>query len=281
MSPDVFAITLVAAFLHASWNAFAKAGKGDPLVQANLIAIGSAISALPALIVFGLPDAASAFHVAASALIHVAYFVLIGLAYRYADYSAIYPLVRGSAPLFTTLLAMLFLGETLTPSMWVGISVLCVGILGLGADAINRGGLNGRSASIAALTAAIVVSYTLVDGLGARLSGNSAGYMLSMMAITGAIMALMMAFYQRAALLNASASLWGKSIAAGAIANISYGTALWAMTKAPIGLVAAIRETSVLFAALIAVVFMKERFGVARWVAAFLIVAGLGLTKSG
>lgn len=281
MSPDVFAIILVAAFLHASWNAFAKASKGDPLVQANLIAIGSAISAVPALLVSGLPDAASSIHVLASALIHVAYFVLIGLAYRYADYSAIYPLVRGSAPLFTTLLALLLLGETLAPSTWAGIGVLCGGILGLGIDAVRRGGLNGRSLMIAGLTAAIVVSYTLVDGLGARLSGNSAGYMLSMMTITGAIMALVMICCQKAALLSTPASLWGKSIAAGAIANISYGTALWAMTKAPIGLVGAIRETSVLFAALIAMVILKERFGVARWVAAFMIVVGLGLAKSG
>ena len=94
-------------------------------------------------------------------------------------------------------------------------------------------------------------------------------------------MALVMICCQKAALLSTPASLWGKSIAAGAIANISYGTALWAMTKAPIGLVGAIRETSVLFAALIAMVILKERFGVARWVAAFMIVVGLGLAKSG
>ncbi|WP_201830774.1 DMT family transporter [Microvirga zambiensis] len=281
MSLDVFAIILVAAFLHASWNAAAKSGKGDPMVQANLIAVGSALSAVPALLVTGLPDAASSIYVLASALIHVAYFILIGLAYRYADYSAIYPLVRGSAPLFTTILAMLLLGETLNSSTWLGIGVLCGGILGLGVDAIRRGGLNGRSLLIAAVTAAIVVSYTLVDGLGARLSGNSAGYLLTMMAITGALMGLGMVFHQRSALLGAPASLWGKSIAAGAIANISYGTALWAMTKAPIGLVGAVRETSVLFAALIAMVVLKERFGVARWAASLMIVAGLGLVKAG
>jgi drug/metabolite transporter (DMT)-like permease len=183
--------------------------------------------------------------------------------------------------LFTTILAMLLLGETLNPSTWSGIGVLCAGILGLGIDAIRRGGLNGRSLMIAAVTAAIVVSYTLVDGLGARLSGNSSGYLLSMMAITGALMGLGMIFRQRAALLGAPASLWGKSIAAGAIANISYGTALWAMTKAPIGLVGAVRETSVLFAALIAMVVLKERFGVARWAASLMIVAGLGLVKAG
>jgi drug/metabolite transporter (DMT)-like permease len=281
MSLDVFAIILVAAFLHASWNAIAKGGKGDPLVQVNRIAVGSAVAAIPALLVSGLPDAASSIHVVGSALIHVAYFVLIGLAYRYADYSAIYPLVRGSAPLFTTLLAMLLLGEVLTPMTWAGIGVLCGGILGLGIDAVRRGGLNARSLTIAALTAAIVVSYTLVDGVGARLSGHSTAYMLSMMALTGALMVLVMISFQREALFNTPASLWGKSIAVGAVANLSYGTALWAMTKAPIGLVGAVRETSVLFAALIAMVALKERFGVARWAAALMIVTGLGLTKAG
>lgn len=189
--------------------------------------------------------------------------------------------MRGSAPLLTTLLAMFLLGETLKPIMWIGISILCGGVLGLGLDAIRRGGLNGRSLTIAALTTGIVVSYTLVDGLGARLSGNAAAYMLAMMALTGVLMVPVMLFFQRAALFSASASLWGKSIAGGAMANISYGAALWAMTKAPIGLVGAIRETSVLFAALIATVALKERFGLARWAAAVMIVTGLALAKAG
>ncbi|UVF20122.1 DMT family transporter [Microvirga terrae] len=281
MSPDVFAFVLVAAFLHASWNAMAKSGKGDPLIQAGRIAVGSAVAAVPALLVSGLPDAASSVHLVGSALIHVAYFVLIGLAYRYADYSAIYPLVRGSAPLFTTLLAMLLLGETLKPVTWLGIGILCGGILGLGIDAVRRGGLNVRSLTIAALTAATVVGYTLVDGVGARLSGNSTGYLLAMMALTGAFMIFGMIRFQGAALFSAPASVWGKSVAAGAIANISYGTALWAMTKAPIGLVGAVRETSVLFAALIAAVVLKERFGIARWASALMIVTGLALAKAG
>lgn len=281
MSLDVFVIVLAAAFLHASWNALAKSGKGDPLFEMALIAIASAIAALPALLVSGLPDPASSIHVFASAFIHVAYFVLIGLAYRSADYSAIYPLVRGSAPLFTTLLAMLLLGETLEPLAWAGISVLCGGILGLGIDGIRRGGLNKRSLAIAALTAGIIVSYTLVDGLGARLSGNPAGYLLAMMSLTGILMVPVAFSFHKAALLHIPLPLWGKSVAGGAMANLSYGAALWAMTKAPIGLVGAVRETSVLFAALIAVVALKERFGMARWVSVFMIVTGLGLAKAG
>lgn len=278
---DVFAIVLAAAFLHAGWNAIAKSGKGDPLLQSSLIAMGSAASALPALLVSGLPDAASFGHVIASAVIHVGYFTLIGLAYRHADYSAIYPLVRGGAPLLTTFLAMVLFDETLEPLVWAGIAVLCCGIVGLGADAIRRGGLNRQSLAIAALTAGIVVTYTLVDGQGARLSGNPAGYMLAMMGLTGALMAPLTLHVHRAALPRVPMSSWLKSIAGGTMANLSYGTALWAMTKSPIGLVGALRETSVLFAALIAVFALKERFGAARWAAALMIVAGLCLAKAG
>jgi drug/metabolite transporter (DMT)-like permease len=176
---------------------------------------------------------------------------------------------------------MLLLGETLKPVTWLGIGVLCGGILGLGIDAVRRGGLNARSLTVAALTAATVVGYTLVDGVGARLSGNSSGYLLAMMALTGALMVPGMIYLQGAALFSAPASVWGKSVAAGAIANISYGTALWAMTKAPIGLVGAVRETSVLFAALIAAMVLKERFGIARWASALMIVTGLALAKAG
>src|SRR4029079_705242 len=145
MSLDVFVIVLAAAFLHASWNALAKSGKGDPLFDTALLAVASGIAAALALLVSGLPDPASSLYVFGSALFHVASFFLIGLAYRYADYSAVYPLVRGSAPLFTTLLAMLLLGETLQPLAWAGILMLCAGILALGIDGIRRSGLNKRS----------------------------------------------------------------------------------------------------------------------------------------
>jgi drug/metabolite transporter (DMT)-like permease len=141
--------------------------------------------------------------------------------------------------------------------------------------------LNKRSLVIAALTAGIIVSYTLVDGMGARLSGNPAGYLLAMMSLTGLLMVPVALSFHKTALLRAPLRLWGKSIAGGAMANLSYGAALWAMTKAPLGLVGAVRETSVLFAALIAVIVLKERFGLIRWVSVFLIVTGLGLAKAG
>lgn len=280
MPVDVLIAVLAAALLHASWNALAKGGAGDALTRAALIAIGAAVSALPALLLVGLPAPASWPFVLASAVIHIGYFTLVGLAYRYADLSAIYPLVRGSAPLFTALIAAGLLGELLTPVAWAGVALLSCGILGLGIDGLRRGGLDRRGIAVAGLTAAIIVAYTLVDGIGARLSGNAAGYMSALMGLTGLLILPVALGFSRDAMRAALPALWRRALVGGAMVNVSYGTALWAMTLAPIGLVGALRETSVLFATVIASVVLRERFGALRWIAASVIVTGLGLTQA-
>jgi drug/metabolite transporter (DMT)-like permease len=279
---DALLAVLAAAFLHAAWNAIAKGRGGQhPLAGSFRIAIGAAASALPLLAFTGLPAPASAGYVAFSGLIHVGYFVLIALAYRFADYSAVYPLIRGGAPLFTTLLAAVLLGETLAPLALAGVALLCAGIVALGAEAVGRGSLDRRSLVVAAVTAAVVVTYTLVDGLGARASGNAAAYVLASAVLTGALVFPLFLAVAGRGLLDATwpASMLG--LAGGAMANLSYGIALWAMTKAPIGLVGAVRETSVLFATLIAAAVLRERFGRARWLATVIIVAGLAMTRAG
>ena len=132
MPLTVIAVVLLAALVHAGWNAVAKsAGRGDPMIATSAIAVGGAVLALPLLTVTGLPAPASHPHVIASGVIHVLYFLLVGLAYRAADYSAVYPITRGSAPLATSLLAFAVLGETMPPLAWVGVILLSAGILGL------------------------------------------------------------------------------------------------------------------------------------------------------
>lgn len=279
---DALFAVLCAAFLHASWNAIAKGGRGrHPLRGPLLIALGGAVWALPLLAVTGLPAPASYPWLAASACIHVAYFGLIGLAYRAADYSAIYPLIRGGAPLFTTLLAGLFLGETLGPVAFAGVALLCAGILGLGADALRRGSLDRKSLLVAAATATVIVLYTLVDGIGARASGHAGAYILALTLLTLVPLVPVFAWIGGPSLLASAGSGWVQALIGGGMANLSYGIALWAMTRAPIGLVGAVRETSVLFATLIGAMFLKERFGPERWVAAAVIVGGLMLARAG
>lgn len=279
---DALLAVLAAAFLHASWNAIAKGGAGrHALTGPFLISLGGAVWALPVLVVTGLPDPGSYPWIGASALIHVVYFGLIGLAYRYADYSAVYPLIRGGAPLFTTIFAAVFLGETLGFTASAGVALLCGGILGLGLDGMRRGSLDRRSLLVAAATASMIVLYTLVDGLGARASGNAAAYIVTLTLATLVPLVPVFAAIGGRPLLASLQPGWKQALLGGAMANLSYGIALWAMTKAPIGLVGAVRETSVLFATLIAALVLKERFGPARWVAAGIIVMGLMLTRAG
>jgi drug/metabolite transporter (DMT)-like permease len=282
MPVEVVAAVLLAALVHAGWNAVAKsAGARDPLLSTCAIALGGAVVSLPLLLLTGLPAPASHPHVLASGVVHVAYFILVGLAYRTADYSAIYPLTRGSAPLMTALLAATLLGETLPPLGWLGIALLSAGILGLGANAMLKGSIDARALIIAALNIGVIVAYTLLDGAGTRLSGNPAAYVLTMMALTGLfLLPIMLAWLGRDAI-RSMLPHWCIALIGGAMVSLSYGIALWAMTKAPIGLVAALRETSVLFACVIATVVLGERFGLVRWLSAGLIVAGMVAMRIG
>jgi drug/metabolite transporter (DMT)-like permease len=272
---EIIAIVLGAALLHASWNAIAKGRQGhDPLIGAFVIAIGTAIVAAAMLAILGLPGAKSYPYVVASGVIHVGYFVLLGLSYRLADYSAIYPLTRGSAPLMTTALGAVLISEVPAPGMLAGIALLSAGVLGLGANALRQGGLDARGLMVAGANVCVIVVYTLVDGVGARESGNPGGYVAAAMLLTGVLLAPVMVF-RRQAMVEALSRDWLLALVSGAMVMASYGAALWAMTKAPIGAVAALRETSVLFAAIIAAAVLGERFGLVRILATAGIFLGL------
>lgn len=278
VSIEVFIAVLAAAAVHATWNAMAKGG-GDPLVASALIAFGAAAVSLVALVFTGLPGSTSMPYVLASAAIHVAYFLLIGLAFSEADYSVIYPLYRGAAPLGTALIGATFLDERLGVLAWSGIVLLALGIVGLGLEALRRKGLNARAAGLAAVIAGVIMLYTIVDGLGARVSGDAIAYVSAMMALNGVLLAPVIVAMRGKDVVEEAVRRWPFALIGGLLVMLSYGTALWAMTLAPIGLVGALRETSVLFATLIAALMLKERLGPARWLAAATIVAGLVLIR--
>ena len=276
----VLVTVLAAALLHAGWNALAKGRSGsDPLAATMVLAIACGAAALPVLAVAGLPNLESAVYVIVSAAVHVVYFLLVGLSYRDADYSAVYPLMRGTAPLLTTLLGGVVLAEPLTATLLGGVVLLSAGVLGLGANALRSGGLSRRGLAVAAANICVIVGYTLLDGVGVRRSGNAAGYVAAMLALT-AVMLLPIAVWLSPVTFAADIRAhWRIGLVGGTMAMLSYGIALWAMTKAPIGAVAALRETSVLFGTAIAAIVLKERFGPERWIAAATICAGLGLIR--
>ena len=278
MSTLILAAVLLGAVFHASWNAIIKA-EPDHALAALVVAVIAGLFGIPLMLVLPAPPPAALPYVVASSLIHVAYFALVGFAYRSADLGVAYPLTRGSAPLLTAVIAFVFLGEALAWNSWLAIFILAAGIVVLSADALMRGGLTGRAALAVATNAGVIVSYTLVDGLGARITGSGLVYGAWMLAGTGFCVLIFALVAWRQAFFREARKMWLPGAVAGVLVLPSYGIALWAMTQAPIGLVAALRETSVLFAAIIGARLFGEPFGPRRWLALALIVGGIILLK--
>lgn len=279
MTTAILLSVLAGALLHASWNALIK-WEPDKLAASAAVAVGAGLVALPIMLASPTPLAPSWPLIAFSSVIHVLYFVLVGYALRHADLGVAYPLTRGSAPAFTAILAATWLGEMLALSGWLAVGAIAAGVIALSADALSRGGLTPRAAILAFTNAAVVVAYTLIDGVGARLAGNAFSYVAWMMAGTATLIIVIALIFYRDAVMEKSRGFWLRTLLGGALGIASYGIAIWAMTKAPIGLVAALRETSVLFAAILGAILFNERFGPKRWAALVLIVIGIGLLRA-
>jgi drug/metabolite transporter (DMT)-like permease len=279
LTTAILLAVLAGALLHASWNALIK-WEPDKLTASAAIAVGAGIVAIPVALFSPLPLAPSWPLIAFSSVIHVFYFALVAQALRHADLGVVYPLTRGSAPAFTAILAAVWLGEMLALSGWLAVGAIAAGVVTLSADALLRGGLTLRAAVLAFTNAAIVVAYTLVDGVGARLAGNAVSYVAWMMAGTAALIVPIAFVFYRAQIAEKERGFWVRAFIGGALSIASYGIAIWAMTRAPIGLVAALRETSVLFAAILGALIFGERFGPKRWAALILIVVGIGLLRA-
>jgi drug/metabolite transporter (DMT)-like permease len=276
-----FGITLAvlgAGFLHAGWNALLKSAPGgDPLQDTAAVAAGSAVCGLAVIPLVALPDPAAWKFAAASALVHFAYYVTLAQAYRTGDLSFAYPLMRGTAPLLVTLLGIVFLRERPSPQIAIGVVLICLGIVSV---AFARRGRHGAAAIGWALAnAAIIAAYTLIDGAGARASGNALAYVAWLSFLEGLLfVGWIVARRGRPAVAYLGRG-WRRGLAAGAASMAAYGIVLWAMTRAPVAAVAALRETSVLFAALIGALWLGEGFGLRRLAGATGIVLGIAALK--
>lgn len=280
MAIEVFAAVLCAALLHAGWNTLVKS-QADKLVATTLVAVGGGMIALPLMVIAPLPDRESWPFLLASAIIHIVYFTLIGLLYRKADLSVAYPVTRGSAPLLATLVAALYLGEIPSLPALMGAISLSIGIVWLAADGIRRGGLDRRALQIALANAVIIALYTVVDGTGGRLSGHSVAYNIWLEFLDAVLFVPLAVLVRGKPLVRAIVKGWRMALLGGGAAFASYGIAIWAMTEAPIGLVAAVRETSVFFATIFGAVLLGETFGTSRYVAAVFVAAGLAALRFG
>lgn len=279
MDSFVFAAVLFAAACHAGWNALIKVGL-DPLSTTTLISIGAALVALPFIPFIGLPATAAWPWLMASVAIHLFYFAGLIESYRTGDLGQVYPIARGSAPLMTAAAATVFVGEPLSLVGWSGILALVAGVLLLSL----RGGrdlakLDHRAVGFSLFTALTICAYSVVDGIGGRLAGSPHAYSLLLFVGIAAVMLPYAWFRNGRDVVPAMQRFWMRGLAGGAMQLLSYGIAIWAMTLAPIAIVAALRETSVLFGAAIAVVVLHEPLRAVRVVAALMIVGGLALIR--
>ena len=272
MSPLVTALVLGAALLHASWNAGIKSSR-DVTLDTALVTAAAGLLSLPLIALAPAPARSSWPYLAASVVIHVGYFATLAGAYRIGDLSHAYPLMRGVAPLLVALFGVALLDEHPSAAMWLGIVLISAGILSLGL--LQQGRVQRNATLWALMNAAIIASYTLVDGAGARLSGTPVGYgawLFWLLCLP--FCALVVTLRGRPALDYARRN-WLRGAGGGLCVVGSYGIVLWAMTQAPVAAVAALRETSVIFAALLGTIFLKERFGRQRLIGACAVVLGV------
>lgn len=270
MTTGIFLAVLFSALLHASWNAIVKTGS-DKLLSTALVTAASSLLSLLCLPWLPQPDVASWPFIAGSVALQLVYFQLIAAAYHAADMGVCYPIMRGTAPLLVALASVFRIGDGLSATAWIGVVAICAGILTMtsGLQPHNR-----RGALLALANAFIIAGYTLTDGIGVRRSGAPVTYTLWIFFITGLLFALWTAATRRAAYTATLRANWRAGLVGGAGSVGSYAIVLWAMTRAPLAEVAALRETSILFAAVMAMVWLKERIRPRGFVAIGYIVAG-------
>ncbi|MDO9414268.1 MAG: DMT family transporter [Pseudolabrys sp.] len=279
MDTAVFLAVLFAALCHASWNALIKVGL-DPLSTTTLISLGAGVMALLFIPFVGLPDAAAWPWIIASVIIHLFYFGSLIEAYRTGDLGQVYPIARGAAPLMTASVATMFLGEHLSLLGWGGIVALVAGVFLLSAHGgRDLARIDRRAIGFALLTAVTICAYSVVDGIGGRAAGNPHAYSAWLFAGIAVVMLPYALWRDGRDVIPAMQTHWRRGLAGGGLQLLSYGIAIWAMAVAPIAIVAALRETSVLFGAVIAVIVLKEPLRLTRIIAALLIMGGLVLIR--
>ena len=278
MTLTVTALVLLAALMHATWNALVKASR-DVTLDTALVAGSAALACALLLPFLPLPETASWPWLLTSGVVHQAYFFILARAYRHGDLSYAYPLMRGLPPLMVAAGGALVLNDPGSVFLWSGIGMISLGVLWIGGFRHLLLQARARATLFALANAVVIAGYTLVDGVGVRQSGNAASYGLWLFFLTG-LPFMAVALWQRRNLAHPYLQLkWRRAAVGGCLSVGSYLIALWAMTQAPIAAVAALRETSVIFAAIIGAVILKEPLGRSRIAGACIVVIGIALLR--
>lgn len=279
MTAPVFLAVLGAALLHAVWNALIKVRR-DRFTAITLMTIGIGATALLFLPFVAVPPAAVWPFILISSGAQNGYRLFLAKAYEAGDLSQTYALARGTAPLVVALAGIALIGEVPTPLAAGGILLLSCGTLAMSLRG-GAGTVRNRAVGYALLTSLFIAGYTLADGHGARLAADALGYTAWLFATDAAILFVAVLSTRGPGVLRIPLREWAVTLLAGVMGAASYAIAVWAMTRAPVASVAALRETAILFAVGISVVFLKEALTAWRIVAALLIVAGMASLRLG
>jgi drug/metabolite transporter (DMT)-like permease len=269
---------LLAALLHASWNAMIK-GSTDVLMNTAAIVAGAGIVAMPFLLIVPLPAPASWPYIGASVAIHLAYYYLMVNAYRTGDLSLVYPLMRGVAPLLTAVLGIFWLAELPGVFTWSGIALISVGVFALAFRTVDHAP-SPKAVGFALSNAAVIAVYTIVDGTGARLAGDAWAYIAWLFVIDAIPFTVWVLATRRSAFTAFVAANPLRGLVGGGLSAAAYAISVWAMTKAPVAMVASLRETSVLFATLIGARLLREKLNARRWAGVVAVVVGVIALKA-
>lgn len=270
MTPLIFGCVTCAAVLHASWNAVLRGG-GDRLWSMTLMMIAIVgVTSLAALFI-PWPNAASWPYVIASAIIHTLYNLSLVRTYRSGDLGQTYPISRGSSPVLVTLGAAIFAHETITFLSAVGILLVSGGIVSL---AFQRGKVRTDFLPAAFVTGVIIGAYTVIDGIGVRLAEDSVAYTNAMFLLWSITMPIIyFALRRRAPVYTRMQTVM--ALTGGVVSLLAYGIVIWAMKFGTMGVVSALRETSVIYAAFIGRFFLNETLTMHRLASCLAIVSGV------
>jgi hypothetical protein len=278
MTGSVLFIVLLGALLHASWNALVKSST-DKTLDTALIHVLCSLLALPVCLYVGPPPPESWPYILCSLVVHVGYYFALAGAYKHGDLGLTYPLMRGTAPMLVAVASISLIDESVSPSGWLGVACICAGVLLLGFT--KAWWLHRKAIVFALVNAVLIACYTVIDAKGARASGDVIQYVSMLFVLDGWPFAVIVFMHRKGQVWPYVRARWPLA-SSGALASVgSYAIALWAMTVAPVAMVAALRETSVFFAALIGAWFLKEVWTRQRIAGTVTIMAGVVALRLG
>ena len=278
MPLNIFLAIILAAFLHAVWNAMVK-NEDNKYLAVTAIVLGHVPVSIFIILLTPAPSVESIPFIILSALLHIGYEWYLLSAYRFGDLTKVYPIARGTAPILITIVSLIFLGVALSNFEILGIFIISLGILSLSLQGAK--GIKNRSAVIYALvTGFFIMGYSITDGYGARVSNSFLSYMGWSFILNATIFPIILKINNKSEIITKTFKE-GKKIffIGGTLSYIVYGIVIWGFTQAPIALITALRETSIIFALLIGTFFLKEKFTLLKVIATFIIFFGVALLK--